>query len=44
MMLADEDPYVGKLAGFGREGTIGQPDKSRIEKAKEFTRETMKRV
>jgi flavodoxin len=41
MMLADEDPYVRKLASFGREGTIGQPDESRIEKAREFARATM---
>ncbi|MGD9397885.1 MAG: flavodoxin family protein [Candidatus Thorarchaeota archaeon] len=44
MMAADEDPYVRKLASFGRDGTIGQPDESRIEKARVFARETMKKV
>jgi flavodoxin len=44
MMLADDDPYVQKLASFGRDGTIGQPDESRVEKAKEFTRETMRKL
>lgn len=41
MMAADEDPFVRKLASFGRDATIGQPDESRIEKAKEYTRETL---
>ncbi|MHA2397123.1 MAG: flavodoxin family protein, partial [Candidatus Thorarchaeota archaeon] len=44
MMAADEDPYVRKLASFGRDGSIGQPDESRIEKAREYARETMKMV
>lgn len=44
MMAADEDPYVRKLASFGREGTLGQPDETRIEKAQEFARETMKKL
>ncbi len=44
MMAADEDPYVRKLAGFGRDGTIGQPDESRVEKAREFVRATMKKI
>ena len=43
MMLSAEDPHVRRLAGFGRDGTIGQPDESRIEKAREFARETMKK-
>lgn len=44
MMAADEDPYVRKLASFGRDGTIGQPDESRVQKAREFVQETMKKV
>jgi len=44
MMAADEDPYVRKLASFGRDGTIGQPDESSIEKARAFARETIKKV
>jgi flavodoxin len=44
MMAADEDPFVRKLASFGRDGSIGQPDESRIEKAREYARETMKMV
>lgn len=44
MMMADDDPYVRKLASFGREETIGQPDESRIEKAREFAKETMKKL
>jgi flavodoxin len=44
MMLNDDDPYVRQLASFGRDGTIGQPDVTRIEKAREFARETMKKV
>jgi flavodoxin len=44
MMAADEDPYVRKLASFGRDGTIGQPDESRVEKTREFARETMKKL
>jgi len=42
MMANDEDPYVRKLASFGRDGSIGRPDDSRVEKAKEFARDTMK--
>jgi len=42
MMSADEDPYVRKLASFGRDGTIGQPDETRVTKAREFARLTMK--
>jgi flavodoxin len=42
MMSADEDSYVRKLASFGRDGTIGQPDETRVEKAQKFARETMK--
>ncbi len=44
MMLADENPYVRKLASFGRDGTLGQPDESRVDKAREFARETMKKI
>ncbi|MFW9919769.1 MAG: flavodoxin family protein [Candidatus Thorarchaeota archaeon] len=44
MMLADKDPYVRKLAGFGREATIGQPDETRVQKACQFAQETMKKV
>ena len=42
MMTKADDPYVRKLAEFGREETIGQPDESRIESAREFARSTMK--
>jgi flavodoxin len=41
IMLKSEDPLVRRLGEFGREDTIGQPDESRIEKAREFARETM---
>ncbi len=44
MMSADDDPYVRKLASFGRDGSIGQPDEFRIEKAREFARRTMKKM
>ena len=44
MMAADEDQYVRKLASFGRDGTIGQPDELRIGKAREFAIETMKKL
>jgi flavodoxin len=44
MMLNDEDSYVRELASFGREDTIGQPDESRIAKAREFALDTLKRI
>jgi hypothetical protein len=44
MMLKAEDPTVRALASFGRDETIGQPDESRIEKAKEFARDTIRRL
>ena len=44
MMAASEDPHVRSLSKFGRDGTLGQPDESRIEKAREFARETMKKL
>jgi len=44
MMAADDDPYVRKLASFGRDETIGQPDESKIEKAREFARVTLKKL
>jgi len=42
MLLKDPDPNVQAMGKFGREATMGQPDESRIEKAREFARETMK--
>lgn len=44
MLLASDDPNIRRLGGFGRDETIGQPDESRVEKAREFTRETMKKL
>ena len=44
MMLLADDPHVRKLAGFGRDATIGQPDESRIQRAKDFTRDTMRKL
>lgn len=44
MMAASEDPHVKSLSKFGRDGTIGQPDESRVEKARTFARETMKNI
>ena len=41
MMAASEDPHVRSLSTFGRDGTIGQPDESRVEKAREFARATL---
>ena len=41
MLLASEDPNIRRLGSFGRDDTIGQPDDSRVEKAREFARETM---
>jgi flavodoxin len=42
MMTKADDPHVRKLAGFGRDETIGQPDESRVEKAREYARLTIK--
>jgi hypothetical protein len=44
MLLADDDPNVRKMGEFGREATMGQPDESRVEKAREYARETMKKI
>lgn len=44
LMLSSEDPNVRRLGGFGRGETIGQPDESRIEKARDFARETMQLI
>ena len=44
MMAASEDPHVRSLSTFGRDGTIGQPDESRVENAREFARATLKRL
>ena len=44
MMSASPDPHVRSLSKFGRDGTLGQPDESRIEKARKFARETMEAV
>ena len=44
MLLASEDPNIRRLGSFGREETIGQPDESRVENAREFARETMKKL
>jgi flavodoxin len=44
MLLADDDPNVRAMGEFGREATMGQPDESRVEKAREYAKETMKKV
>lgn len=44
MMLRSDDPNVRRFGEFGREMTIGQPDESRVEKARQYARETMKKV
>ncbi|MHA2190409.1 MAG: flavodoxin family protein, partial [Candidatus Thorarchaeota archaeon] len=44
MLLRDDDPNVRRMGEFGREATMGQPDESRVEKAREFARETMKSI
>ena len=44
MMLGADDPHVRKLASFGREETIGQPDEFRLEKAREYARVTMMKI
>jgi hypothetical protein len=42
--LRSDDPNVRAMGEFGREATIGQPDESRVEKAREFARETLKKL
>jgi len=44
MMMKAEDPSVRAFARFGRDETIGQPDDSRVEKAKEYARDTMMKI
>ena len=44
MLLDSDDPNIRRLGGFGREGTLGQPDESRVEKARDFSRETMNSI
>jgi len=44
MLLKDPDPNVQAMGKFGREATMGQPDESRVEKAREFAKETMKNL
>lgn len=44
MLLRSDDPNVRAMGEFGREATIGQPDESRVEKAREYARDTMKKL
>ncbi|MHA2060535.1 MAG: flavodoxin family protein, partial [Candidatus Ranarchaeia archaeon] len=44
MLLKDDDPNVRAMGEFGREATIGQPNESRVERAREYARETMKKL
>jgi flavodoxin len=42
-LLASDNPRH-RAWGEGRESTIGQPDESRLQKAREFAREVMKKI
>lgn len=44
MLLESDDPNVRRFGKMGRGMTIGQPDESRVEKAREYAKETMKKV
>ncbi len=44
MLLESDDPNVRRFGEVGRDMTIGQPDGSRIEKAREYARKTMSRI
>ncbi|MHA1963262.1 MAG: flavodoxin family protein [Candidatus Thorarchaeota archaeon] len=44
MLLKSDNPNERAFGEFGREATLGQPDESRIEKAREYARETMKNL
>ncbi|MHA2380087.1 MAG: flavodoxin family protein [Candidatus Thorarchaeota archaeon] len=44
MLLKSDDPNERSFGEFGREATMGQPDESRVEKAREYAREAMKSV
>jgi flavodoxin len=44
MLLNSDKEEERQMGAFGRDMTIGQPDESRVEKAREFARETMKAI
>jgi flavodoxin len=44
MLLNSDKPEEREMGSFGRDMTIGQPDESRVQKAREYARETMKKL